>query len=460
VARVLVRAVQILTGPLQENPAMKRSALLLLPTLLGLACGEAEMTPPAGEHSRTEAAALSAVFSGTVLNAQGQPIAGARVTVNGILRITTDAGTYNVSVTDSKTGYLLDIRKDGYAPVNTFTTGGALAQRHVLVKAFTKVINPAASNVIVDTSSGIQVTLPANSLQNSAGVPATGQVSFSIAPHGPDTMPGDFSARNSANQPVALETVGAVTLAAVDASGNTLSLIAGRVLDVRLPVPASVGASMPACVLNASCRAAMWRFDPRTGLWKELAASAQFSTTGTSFRIIGQRQGSVLDPADGLGTWNADIEVVNPACTLIEFVNIPLDCYNPPPAVSPEPGIELGFEQLTVSGTPKSKDQAVRSSATFVVLTNLRASTDLKLSVEFPPGAPAYCASNLSITSTPGPLPTYPSYWATGGITKFTTGALTFTGYPKNSAGNAITFADVVAGDHPCGSHAYIETHP
>ncbi|QRK12076.1 carboxypeptidase regulatory-like domain-containing protein [Archangium violaceum] len=439
---------------------MKRSALLLLPTLLGLACGEAEMSSSTADGTRAGSAALSAVFSGTVVDNQGQPIAGARVTVNGILRLTSSTGTYSVAVTESLAGYRFDIRKDGYAPVNVFTTGGAIARKHVLAKSFTKLIDPAINNEIADPASGIRVMLPANSLQTPTGALATGRVSFFIAPHGPDTMPGDFSARNSANQPVALETVGAVTLAAVDASGNTLSLIAGKTLDVRLPVPAAVGGgTMPACVLNGSCRAAMWRFDPRTGLWMEQAASPQFNTMGTSFRILGQRKGTI-DSADGLGTWNADIETVNPACTLIKFENIPLDCYNPPPASTPEPGLEVAFEQMTVSGTPRSKEVTVSSSTSFIALVNLRASTHLKLSLEFPPGAPAYCAGNLSITSTPAPAAGFPAYWATGGITQFTTGALTYTGYPMNSAGNAITLADVVAGDHPCGSLVTFATHP
>ncbi|WNG23129.1 carboxypeptidase regulatory-like domain-containing protein [Cystobacter fuscus] len=440
---------------------MKRTALLLLPSLLGLACGEAE-TAAAGstpESTRLESAALSAVFSGTVVDELGKPISGARVTVNGILRVTSTTGTYSVSVTDSGTGYRFDIRKDGYAPVNTLETAGRVGQKHVLARGFTKVINPAATNELIDPKSGIWVLVPANSLQTPAGVPATGQVTFSIAPHGPDTMPGDFSARNSAGQPVALETVGAVTLAAVDANGNTLSLIPGKVLDVRIPVPAAVGGSMPACVLNGTCRAAIWLFDPLTGLWKEQAASAQFSTTGTSLKIVGQRKGELI-PGDGLGTWNADIEVTTPACTLIEFVNIPLDCYNPPPGTTPEPGIEVGFEQNTLSGTPKSKTLASGSGTSFIALTNLRASTALKLSVEFPPGAPAYCGANLSLTSTPAPSATYPQYWATGGLTQFITGPQTFTGYPKNAAGNNITLADVANGDHPCGSHLYVQTHP
>ncbi|ATB29324.1 hypothetical protein [Melittangium boletus] len=443
---------------------MKTPALLLVPALLGLACGEGMPQSPVAEELRTEtAAAAAAVFSGLVRDSTGAPVVGARVTVNGVVVVTNSAGAYSVSVVDSRKGYVFDIRKDGYGPVNEFKTAGQLGQNHVLARAFSVKFDAQKETVVQDPSSGIRVLVPAGSLGSATGVPATGPVTFSVVAHGPNTMLGDWTARNAAGAPVALETVGAMTLSAVDANGNTLTLLPGRILDVRLPVPAAIGGTMPACVLNGTCRTVMWRFDPKTGLWNEPGASAvtaQFSPAGTSLKIIGIRRGNTIDPADGLGSWNADIEHTNPACTIIEFVNIPLSCYNPPPAASVEPGIELGFEQMTSGGTPFSKSQAVRSSASFVVLYNLRGNTAVDLSAEFPPGAPAWCAGNLSITSTPGAAAGYPQYWSTGGRTRFNSGTLTFVGYPKNSAGNIITQADVAAGDHPCGSHVYLQTHP
>lgn len=440
---------------------MRRSALLLLPVLLGLACGESGPTPLPADDLQSRSAALSAVFSGTVLDANNRPVENARVTVNGILRLTSSTGAYSVSVAESDTGYRLDIRKDGYGPVNVLQMAGQLNQVHVLGKAYTQQINSTVNTVIQDPSSGILVELLANTLRTATGaLPTSGKVTFSIVPHGPATMPGDFTARNALGQTVALETVGAVTLSAVDSLGNTLVLASGATMNVKLPVPAAVGGVMPACVLNATCRTVMWRFTPATGLWNEQSASPQFNTTGTSFRITGIRQ-STIDPADGLGTWNADIEHVSPSCSIIEFVNIPLDCYNPPPGTTPEPGIELGFAQMTSSGTMWSKNADVRSSATFVVHYNLRSNIPLDLSVEFPPGAPAYCAGNLTLTSTPAPFVGYPVFWATGGATRYSSGAPAPTaGYPKDSGGNPIDFADVVSGDHPCSSHIYIQTHP
>ncbi len=442
---------------------MKTPAWMLMPALLGLACGQPAPEAPAPEEVASASAAVaSAVFSGTVLDNRGVPVANARVTINNILRLTNSAGAYSVSVAESKTGYVLDIRKDGYSPVNELKTEGLLNQKHVLVLGYTAKFDPQRETTLRDPTRNITVKIPVGSLVTASGVAATGSVTFTIVGHGPRDMPGDWTARNAAGTPVALETVGAVTLAATDASGNTLSLAVGKVLDVQLPVPTELGGRMPACVLNATCRTTVWRFEPKTGQWSEpgqAVASAQFNTTGSSLKIVGIRK-STIDPADGLGTWNADIEHRNPACTIIEFVNVPLDCYNPPPAASVEPGLEMGFEQMTSGNVPYGKSATVRSSAAFTVLYNLRGNTPLDLSVEFPPGAPAWCAGNLSLTSTPGAIAPYPQYWSTGGRTRFNSGTLSFVGYPKNSLGANITFADVATGDHPCGSHVFVQTHP
>ncbi len=65
------------------------------------------------------------------------------------------------------------------------------------------------------------------------------------------------------------------------------------------------------------------------------------------------------------------------------------------------------------------------------------------------------------MSSTPAPSPGYPVYSATGGTLRYNSGApASAAGYPKDSGGNPIDFADVATGDHPCSSHISIETHP
>lgn len=400
----------------------------------------------------------SQIFSGTVVDGGGSPVAGARITINGIVRITSATGQYAVSIADARSGYQFDIRKDGYGPLTELRLAGATGLVHRMIAGVTRTIDPTKANTIVDQASGIQVTVPAGVLRSTAGLPS-GNVRFTIIPHTSQTMPGDFTAQNSSGARVALVSVGAVTLQAVDAANNTLGVAFGATLGVKVPVPAAAGGAMPACVLNGSCRTAAWRFNPATSLWVEQATAAPtFTTTATAFGIQGIRQGTI-DPADGLGTWNADIEFTTPACTVIELSNIPLSCYNPPPGTTPEPGISVSFTQALAGGGTKSKTSDVRSSAAFIVLYNLRPNVDIDLTFAFPPGAPANCAGNLSITSTPAPALGFPFYSATGGVTRVSTGAAWGgTGYPTDPGGSPVDLLDIVLGTHPCNSRVTATT--
>lgn len=409
----------------------------------------------------TESAAetiQSQIFTGKVIDSAGAPISGARITINGIVRVTSSTGQYAVSIVDARNGYQLDLRKDGYGPISELRLTGGTGLVHRMVTGTTRTIDPTKPNTIVDQASGIQVVVPAGVLRSTAGAPS-GAVRFTVIPHTSQTMPGDFTAQNAAGARVALVSVGAVTLQAVDSANNTLGLAPGATLSVNLPVPAAAGGTMPACVLNGACRTAIWRFDPVTSLWVEQPAAAPAFTNGaTAFGVQGLRK-ETIDPADGLGTWNADIEFGTPACTVIELSNIPLNCYNPPPGATPEPGISVTFTQALAGGGTKSKTSDVRSSAAFVVLYNLRPNVDVDLSFTFPPGAPANCAANFSITSTPAPTAGFPFYSATGGVTRVSTGGpWGGTGYPTDPGGAPVDLLDIVLGTHPCNSRVTAST--
>jgi hypothetical protein len=408
---------------------------------------------------RTEGAITSQTFAGRVIDASGAAVVGARVTINGITRITGSTGQYAVSIADSPNGYRFDIRKDGLGPVTDFRLAGNLSLVHTMQAGFTQTIQPGVFNSVVDPKSGIQVNIPANVLRSNAGQPV-GDVRFTILAHTSQTMPGDFTAQNASGRQVALVSVGAVTLQAVDSRNNTLGLVPGASLDVKLPVPAEAGGSMPSCVPTGACRAAIWRFAPASGLWIEQPVPVSFGPATTLF-VLRAQESQVIDPADGLGTWNADIEFDNPACTVITFTSVPLDCYNPPPGVTPEPGIEVSFTQALAGGGTKSKTASVLSSAAFLVLYNLRPDVDVDLSFTFPPGAPASCAANMAIASTPAPAPGFPLFGATGGSTRLSTGAAWGgTGYPTDSGGFPIDLFDVAIGDHPCNSQVEVTTSP
>jgi hypothetical protein len=444
-----------------NNKWNRNSWFLLLSAASAIACADVNTTGnPSDQLMEQEGlVAASQIFSGTVVDATGKAVSGARVTINGITRLTSRTGRYAVSIAESRSGYHLDVRRDGYAPVTEFHLAGALNLLHVLVSGFTQVIDPTTANTVVDPDSGISVRVPPGSLRSNAGAPV-GQVRFSIIAHSSQDMPGDFTAVNAKREIVAMISVGAATFQAVDSSNNTLGLIPGAALEVELPVPAAAGKKMPECTLTGQCRTAMWRFDPASALWIEQPSSdPRFAAGGTRFVLRApSKQSELIDPADGIGTWNADVEMVNPACTIIEFTSVPLECYNPF-ATPIDPGIAVTFLQTTGTLT-KSKTANVANTAPFLALYNLAPFTDVNLKFEFPAGAPAGCSNNLWIGSTPTAAPGFPLYYPpTGGETQLDTGdPIGYAGPPHNSSGLPLTLADIAIGDFPCKSYVQVTT--
>jgi hypothetical protein len=383
---------------LMSQPRWLRAALFVCASVSMMMCNvEEEDTQVLGR----EETIASQLFTGKVVDGNNKPISGARVTINGILRITGATGQYAVSVADSQSGYHIDIRKNGYGPLTERRTAGAQSAVHKLQTGFTQTIDPTRETVVTDQSSGIRVTIPASSLRSATGAPS-GAVRFTIVPHSSQTMPGDFTAVRPDGTRVGLVSVGAVTLQAEDAAGNTLIVAPGAALNVVLPVPASAGGSMPACVLEGTCRLAIWSFDRQTRLWVERPESQLVATPTTTTFPVATRSIDV-DPSNGIGTWNADVDTgPNTSCVVIEFSNIPLSCYNPM-MLTPEPGISLTFNQIGTLGNI-TKTETVTSAAIFIVLYNLQAATNLTLSFAFPPGASPLCAASLLLSAVPAPV--------------------------------------------------------
>jgi hypothetical protein len=450
----------------------KWCSTFFVPALLVLGCSGESVNPanrvnsPAGADV-IEAATTSASFSGTVRDEQGVALAGAKVVINGISRTTDTSGRYFMSVSASANGYNLSIQKSGFAPTSQFyATPVRTSLSHTLQRAYTASINPTVDNTVVSPE-GVRVALKANTLVTASGMPAAGSVTVTVASYHPLRMPGDFTAVNASGQQVAIESVGAVFIGATDSSGQALSLRAGSSANGFIPVPSQIG-SMPSCVFNGSCRLAMWKFNQSTGKWEErAAANMQISTTGTSFTMRGPTSGvspqalpvtaQAISEVDGLGIWNADTEMALPACTIIEFVGFPPECYGTTGTV------QVNVKLPNANGDLVSKRDTISSNSPFIALYNIRPDVNQEVGITFPAGVPAACAKNLEISSDPLPPPTgdFPLYSPTGGVTQFNSGApWGGTGWPRDTepGNNLIDFNDVAFGTHPCKSHVQFTT--
>lgn len=434
----------------------------VLSLILGCAAPEDASLDATGEWGTDQSAATtSAVFSGTVTNEQGTVLAGATVTINGIARSTDSTGKYFVSISGSTNGYILNVSKPGFAPSTTFSSAGMRNNTHVLASAFVQQINPA-TDTLVTSNTGVRVSIRANTLVDAAGAPATGPVTITVASYNPLRMPGDMTAVNASGAQVALESVGAATITATNSRGASLNLRGGATAEGFIPLPPQLG-RMPPCIFDGSCRLAMWRFNATTGKWQEKSAGMVVSSTGIQFTMMGGSSTASVSPLaivanEGFGTWNADVEMTSPACTIVEFRNFPLECYNPSNAAN-EPGIQVNLKLPNSAGTLISRTDRALSASAFLALYNIRANALQEVGIAFPAGAPAYCAGNLTITSTPAPAASYPTFSATGGVTRFNSGApWGGTGFPRNARGLLIDFNDVSGSSHPCRSTVTFET--
>jgi hypothetical protein len=399
------------------------------------------------------ATAISAVFSGTVTNGRGVALAGVAVTINGISRDTDRAGRYFVSVNANANGYTISLSKKGFAPTSEFHAASAIGLRHVLEAAPAFIVDPTKDTTVV-ADSGVTVALKANSLRTATGAAPAGMVHVTVATYAPLQMPGDFTGVNAAGQQVALESVGAVFIGAEDSAGQALDLRAGMTSDAFIPVPAEVK-SMPSCVFDGSCRIAMWQFDPNTGLWVERSAGMEFGSTGTRFTMRGAASAStkaVPISAGGLGMWNADIEKRQPACTIIELVNVPTECFGAGRSV------QFNLQLPNSAGTLLSRTNSMSPDSPYIVLYNIRANVVQEVRMTLPADAPATCRDRLTISSSPAPVYGFPVIASTSGVTRFNSGApWGGTGFPRDAGNALIDFADVALGTHPCNSHVWFQ---
>jgi hypothetical protein len=303
---------------------------------------------------------------------------------------------------------------------------------------------------------GVTVSFKGDSLVTASGAAPIGMVQVTVAAYGPLETPGDLTGVNAAGEQVAMESIGSVFVGAADSMGQPLSLRSGVTSDVSLPenVP-----NVPQCVFDGSCRLAAWQLNPNTGKWMEKpGAGMRVSQSGTTFTMVGSAglSARAIPVSDGgLGMWNADIEKKTPACTIIELVNVPTECFGA------SDGVQLDLQLQNAAGTLSPRRNWMSSASPYTVLYNIRPNVVEEVKVTFPADVlsnPRCNGTRLTISSDPAPVPGFPIISPSSGVTRFNSGAAWGgTGFPRDSGGNLIDFMDVALGTHPCHSHVWFQ---
>jgi hypothetical protein len=140
----------------------------------------------------------------------------------------------------------------------------------------TTVLDAAAGGTAADSTA--QVVFPANAFQRTAdGAAPSGAVSVTVTAlpgaRDPDRLPGN-GITLAGGARTWLDSLGAVAITAVDATGSTLRLAAGKTVAVRIP-------ASQRDTSGASASATTYRLDPHDATWTPLG-SATLAGTGNA----------------------------------------------------------------------------------------------------------------------------------------------------------------------------------
>ncbi|MFN5222683.1 MAG: FISUMP domain-containing protein [Bacteroidota bacterium] len=222
---------------------------------------------------------VSASVYGTVIDENGNAVAGATVHAGNSTSTTDGQGVFRINgfsayqnlgyVTVNKTGYFEGSRS--FVPVS----GGNRVNIRLLTNAPDGNVSAASGATISDANSAVEITLPANGIvKNNA--PYTGNVRVAIrhidtqSDNFSEEMPGNLIGVQN-NQSRGLVSYGMVAAELTDNAGQPLQLATGQTATVRFPIAAQQQATAPASI-------DLWSFDEQNGYWKhEGTATKQVS---------------------------------------------------------------------------------------------------------------------------------------------------------------------------------------
>jgi Carboxypeptidase regulatory-like domain len=233
-------------------------------------------------------------LSGLVLGQDGQRLSGVEVSVNGQTTTTGADGAFAFTLL-AEERYVISATRPGFVPSSQVHIGSAASGMTIVLRAaesFT--VAPDAPISIMD-SRGATIAMNAGALVDEDGNPPAGDVTVHVYSYDVQHEPmlgNSMEAIDSNGAPVALESVGAISVDIVDEAGRRYQLAPGQTARISVVVPDDV---------TYSGEIPMWHFDMAQGLWRE---------EGGGLVQAGRAEAEVSH----FSTWNFDFKVTDTAC--------------------------------------------------------------------------------------------------------------------------------------------------
>ncbi|MEO5893532.1 MAG: carboxypeptidase-like regulatory domain-containing protein [Ferruginibacter sp.] len=214
---------------------------------------------------------ITATLQGNVLDENGQPASGVRISAGSKITTTDAHGYFRISdAALDKNASLATAELPGYFKgYRSFraSTGVNQVVFKLIKKTSAGIVN-ATTGGEVKLANGAKVSLPANGIVKAAGGAYTGNVQVFTAYIDPTSreigkmVPGSFMADDKDNNRVILSSYGMLAVELESTSGEKLQIATGSTAALTIPIPSSLVKKAPASI-------SLWYVDEQTGIWKE-----------------------------------------------------------------------------------------------------------------------------------------------------------------------------------------------
>ena len=304
---------------LQKHPAVKLAVLFLAFMIsIQTGCKKSDSITDPGPTleppvKADDAIKVTATITGTVIDENNKPVAGATVS-SGTYAATTDAmGNFIIKDANiSKANGNVSVVKQGYFKgIRSFVTVAG-KNNYIKIQLIKQIVTgtvTASSGGVVNTLDGASITFPANAFVTQSGAAFSGTVfvyAYWIDPTAnnlPLIMPGDLRGVDSSNGEYILKSYGMLGAELKDNAGNILKIATGKTATVSFPIPSSLLATAPQSI-------PLWHFDETVARWKQ-----EGTATKSGNNYIGQ--------VDKFSFWNCDIpgNLINLDLRLVNSAN-------------------------------------------------------------------------------------------------------------------------------------------